>query len=65
MMESSLTTLIGNENQGDHKWSSFLDGGDGFLYGIPSYAPRRVVKFNPLRVPAKSFLTEIGPDDYI
>jgi hypothetical protein len=55
MMESSLTTLIGNENQGDHKWSSFLDGGDGFLYGIPSYAPRRVVKFNPLRVPAKSF----------
>ena len=34
-----------------------MDGGDGFMYGIPFNA-RRVVKFNPLN---KS-LTEIGPD---
>ncbi|GAH13819.1 unnamed protein product, partial [marine sediment metagenome] len=39
------------------KWSDFVDGGDGFFYGIPCCA-RRVVKFNPLN---KS-LTEIGPD---
>jgi hypothetical protein len=57
MAESYLTTLIGNEIQGDDKWSAFVDGGDGYLYGIPSDA-RRVVKFDPLN---KS-LTEIGPD---
>jgi hypothetical protein len=57
MAESYLTTLIGHEIQGDAKWSAFVDGGDGFLYGIPSNA-RRVVKFDPLN---KS-LTEIGPD---
>jgi hypothetical protein len=57
MTESSLTTLIGDEIQGRHKWSSFVDGGDGFLYGIPFHA-RRVVKFNPL----DKSLTEIGPD---
>jgi hypothetical protein len=57
MAESYLATLIGHEIQGDDKWSAFVDGGDGFLYGIPSDA-RRVVKFDPLN---KS-LTEIGPD---
>jgi hypothetical protein len=57
MAESYLTTLIGDEIQGNNKWSSFVDGGDGFLYGIPFMA-RRVVKFNPLN---KS-MTEIGPD---
>jgi hypothetical protein len=57
MAESYLTTLIGHEIQGDDKWSAFVDGGDGFFYGIPSDA-RRVVKFDPLN---KS-LTEIGPD---
>ena len=36
MEESSLTTLIGDEIQGDDKWAAFVDGGDGFLYGIPS-----------------------------
>jgi hypothetical protein len=55
--ESSLTTLIGDEIQGEYKWSAFVDGGDGFLYGIPSSA-RRVVKFNLL----DKSLTEIGPD---
>jgi hypothetical protein len=39
------------------KWSAFVDGGDGFLYGIPSNA-RRVVKFDPL----DKSMTEIGPD---
>jgi hypothetical protein len=53
----SLTTLIGDEIQGDLKWSSFVDGKNGFFYGIPSNA-RRVVKFNPL----DKSLTEIGPD---
>jgi hypothetical protein len=58
MEESSLTTLIGDEIQGDnYKWSTFVDGGDGFFYGIPCSA-RRVVKFNPL----DKSLTEIGPD---
>jgi hypothetical protein len=59
MAESYLTTLIdnGDEIQGDYKWSDFVDGGDGFLYGIPSHA-RRVVKFNPL----DKSMTEIGPD---
>ena len=49
MVESYRTTLIGNEIQGDElkKWFDFVDGGDGFLYGIP-YSARRVVKFDPL-----------------
>ena len=53
----SLTTLIGDEIQGQYKWSAFVDGKNGFFYGIPYYA-RRVVKFNPL----DKSLTEIGPD---
>jgi hypothetical protein len=55
MAKSSLTTIIGDE--GNWTWSSFVDGGDEFLYGIP-YDARRVVKFNPL----DKSLTEIGPD---
>ena len=61
MAEPSLTTLtdIGDEIGGDTvtKWSTFVDGEDGFLYGIPCDA-HRVVKFNPL----DKSLTEIGPD---
>jgi hypothetical protein len=58
MAESSLTTLIGGDQiQGNSKWNDFVDGGDGFFYGIPSSA-RRVVKFNPL----DKSLTEIGPE---
>jgi hypothetical protein len=53
----SLTTLIGDEIEGDDKWSTFVDGKNGFFYGIPCDA-RRVVKFNPL----DKSLTEIGPD---
>jgi hypothetical protein len=55
MAESSLTTLVSDEIQGNAH--VFVDGEDGFFYGIPCNA-RRVVKFNPLD---KSF-TEIGPD---
>jgi hypothetical protein len=54
----SLTTLIGDEMQGGYHWSAFVDGKNGFLYGIPSNAYTRVVKFNPLD---KSF-TKIGPE---
>jgi hypothetical protein len=57
MPESYLATLIGDVIQGDEKWLAFVDGGDGFFYGIP-YNARRVVKFNPL----DKSLTEIGPD---
>ena len=57
MTEASLTRLIdmGDEIQWYRKWMDFVDGEDGFFYGIPCDA-RRVVKFNPLD---KSF-TEIG-----
>ena len=61
MAEPSLTTLtdIGDEIGGDTvtKWSTFVDGEDGFFYGIPCDA-HRVVKFNPI----DKSLTEIGPD---
>jgi streptogramin lyase len=59
MTEHSLTTLIdiGDEIRRYGKWSAFVDGKNGFFYGIPNNA-RRVVKFNPID---KSF-TEIGPD---
>jgi hypothetical protein len=57
MKESSLTSLIGDEIQGKCKWSSFIDGKNGFFYGIP-FCARRVVKFNPL----DKSLTPIGPD---
>ena len=40
-----------------NKWYDFVDGGNGFLYGIPYFAPK-VVEFN---VEDKSF-KEIGPD---
>ena len=61
MTEPSLTTIlgitIGDEMEGDHKWWDFVDGKNGFFYGIP-FSARRVVKFNPL----DKSLTEIGPD---
>jgi hypothetical protein len=54
---SSLTTLIGDDTRRYGKWSAFVDGKNGFFYGIPCNA-RRVVKFNPI----DKSLTEIGPD---
>jgi hypothetical protein len=57
----SLTTLIDidivDRIQVRCKWSDFVDGKNGFFYGIP-YNARRVVKFNPL----DKSMTEIGPD---
>ena len=41
----------------DEKWSDFVDGKNGFFYGIPAHA-HRVVKFNPL----DKSLAKIGPD---
>jgi hypothetical protein len=57
MLLPSLTTIIDIGDKGKEKWPSFVDGKNGFLYGIPFNA-RRVVKFNPL----DKSLTEIGPD---
>jgi outer membrane protein assembly factor BamB len=58
-MAHSIETLLGDTiNGGRKKWSTFVDGEDGFLYGIPSDA-RRVVKFHPND---KSSMVEIGPD---
>ena len=59
MAKSYLTTLIdiGDDIQGRHKWSAFVDGKNGFFYGIPFMA-RRVVQFDPL----DKSMTEIGPD---
>ena len=58
MAEPSLTTLIdiGDEIEGGMKWSAFVDGGDGFFYGIP-YNARRVVKFNPFDKPCTTIRT--------
>ena len=53
---SSLTTLIGDEIQGYDKWSAFVDGKNGFFYGIP-YNARRVVKFNPFDKPCTTIRT--------
>ena len=57
MTEPSLTTLVGDEIEDFDNWSAFVDGNDGFFYGIP-FDARRVVKFNPLDKSS----TEIGPD---
>jgi hypothetical protein len=53
----SVTTLVGNEIEGDDKWCVSVRGADDCIYGIPNNA-RRVVKFNPV----DNSLTEIGPD---
>lgn len=55
--EPILTTLLGPNIRGDRKWSTFITGKDGNLYGIPFNAPK-VVRFNPIN---KS-VEEIGPD---
>jgi hypothetical protein len=57
MDESGLVTFIGEKIVCDEdldlevrhisKWSTFVDGKDGFLYGIPEHAVR-VVKFSPV-----------------
>ena len=56
-MDNLITTLVGEELEGDSKWIAPLAAPNGFVYGIPAHA-RRVVKFNPVD---KSF-THVGPD---
>jgi hypothetical protein len=58
MRLSALAALVGGEiiPQEGHdfsdktagKWSAFVDGKDGFLYGIPFLGANRVVKFDPV-----------------
>ena len=52
-------TLIKSDDQTDfqYKWRDFVDGGNGYLYGIP-HSARRVVQFH---MEDKS-MKEIGPD---
>ena len=59
MAFSLVTKIIKCDVQKDieYEWSSFVDGGNSCLYGIPHNA-RRVVEFN---VEDKS-IREIGPD---
>jgi outer membrane protein assembly factor BamB len=66
MDESGLATFIGEkivcyeERKGRRhisKWSTFVNGKDGFLYGIPCEA-HRVLKFNPV----DKSMEMIGPD---
>ena len=59
MINPPATRLIKCDVQTDveFKWSDFVDGGNGCLYGIPHRA-RRVVEYN---VEDKS-MKEIGPD---
>ena len=40
MTDPSLTTFIGDEIQGRQKWLAFVDGKNGFFYGIPNNARR-------------------------
>jgi hypothetical protein len=56
-MVSAITTLVGEELQGDRKWRGTVAAPNGSIYGIPNHA-RRVAKFNPL----DKSIAEIGPD---
>jgi hypothetical protein len=53
----SVTTLVGNEFEGEWSFLNSVVGADNCIYGIPARA-RRVVKFNPV----DKSMTEIGPD---
>jgi hypothetical protein len=66
MYESALVSIVGEEivleeerktGRRISKWSTFVDGKDGFLYGIP-WEARRVAKFNPV----DKSMEMIGPD---
>ena len=56
-MEHAISTLVGEELEGENKWGETFAASNGFLYGIPGDA-RQVAKFNPVD---ESF-THIGPD---
>ena len=55
-MNNAITRLVGEELEGDEKWTGTLAASNGYLYGIPFHA-RRVAKFNPV----DKSITEIGP----
>ena len=63
MTKNSIVNLINCDVQanGQRKWSDFVDGGDGFLYGIPSSA-RRVTKYNPVDKSMKKIGLDLGDD---
>ena len=56
-MNNAITTLVGEQLEGNDKWIGTWAGVNGFLYGIPSHA-RRVVKFYLI----DNSITDIGPD---
>ena len=56
-MSDVITTLVGEEVEGYHKWGGTLAAPNGSVYGIPYHA-RRVVKFNTI----DKSMTLIGPD---
>ena len=60
MLDAPTTKLITCNSQIDltrkYKWRDFVNGGDGFLYGIPDNAPK-VVRFSPI----DKSMEEIGP----
>ena len=55
--KNAITSLVGEEFEGDEKWRGTLAAPNGSVYGIP-LAARRVSKFNPV----DKSITEIGPD---
>ena len=56
-MNNAITTLVGEELEGNNTWGGSLAAPNGSIYGIPSHAGR-VLKFNPVDIT----ITEIGPD---
>ena len=55
--KDSIDKLVGVEFEGSRKWYDFVDGENGYFYGIP-YNAHQVLKFDP-----KSQTAElIGPD---
>jgi outer membrane protein assembly factor BamB len=64
MSEPSLATVVGTDMEFIiYKWSTFVDGKDGFLYGIPVNA-RRVAKFNPLANSMEMIGHDLGGDGW-
>ena len=43
-------------------WKDFVDGGNGFLYGIPCHA-RRVIEFNPENKSIKEIGLDLGVEE--
>ena len=56
-MNNAITTLVGEELEGEDKWRGTLAAPNGSVYGIP-FKAGRVSKFNPL----DKSMTHIGPD---